>query len=154
MTGSGTGTPAVAETDVTRLRRMIVEPTTATYTDSTLEEYLARHSLTDTDGYEPDDTNWTATYDLNQTASDIWYEKAMQYVGDYQFSADGATFNRQQVYAQCMKAASRFAALAAPASISVRVDRDFERDYQSTYWQTPGGNADHSYIVNAAETDE
>jgi hypothetical protein len=141
--------------DISKLRRMIAEPTTTTYSDSLLGDYIAKYPLTDSEGYEPDDTNWEPTYDLNRAASDIWYEKAMLYVGDYQFSADGSTFNRQQVYDQCMRAASRFAALSAPTTLTVRVDHDYERDMQSTYWSAENQvDVLSNYVVNGPQPGE
>jgi len=139
--------------DVSTLRRMVAEPTTTTYSDSLLSEYIGKYPLTDSYGYEPDETSWTPTYDLNRAASVIWYEKAMLYVGDYAFTADGSTFHREQAYAQAMKAASRYASMAAPASLTVRMQRDYERDYQSNYWRD-GLRGDESYIVNLAEDDD
>jgi hypothetical protein len=139
--------------DIGTLRRMIAEPTTATYSDSLLSEYIGKYALTDSEGYEPDDTSWTPTYDLNRAASVIWYEKAMLYVGDYAFTADGSTFHREQAYQQAMKAASRFASMAAPSSLEVHVDHDYERDYQSTYWSDPTGTL-HNYVVNGPQPGE
>jgi hypothetical protein len=139
--------------DLNDLRLMINEPTATTYSDATLARYVEKHPLTDSDGYEPDDDDWTPTYDLNRTASDVWYQKAMTHVGEYKFSADGSTFERHEVYNQCMRAAARFGSMAAPSSLTVTVDHDYERDYQSTYWSDERRNPD-SYIVNLAEDDD
>jgi hypothetical protein len=141
--------------DVDRLRRMVAEPTSTTYSDALLAEYIGKHPLTDSEGYEPDDTSWTPTYDLNMAASDIWYEKAMLYVGDYAFTADGSTFHREQAYQQAMKAASRFASMAAPTSLTVTVDHDYERDYQSTYWSEQNqAGALPNYVINGLQPGE
>jgi hypothetical protein len=129
----------------------VVEPDATTYSDSELAEYVEKYPITDADGYEPDADDWTETYDLNAAAAAIWYEKAAAHVTDYKFTADGSTFNRNEVYNQCMRMASRYASLAVPGSLEVRIDKDYERDYQSTYWSE--GRAD-SYIVNRAESDD
>jgi len=141
--------------DVATLRRMTAEPTTTTYSDSLLSEYIGKYPLTDATGYQPEELNWTPTYDLNRAASDIWYEKASTHVGDYAFTADGSTFHREQAYQQAMKAASRYASMAAPSSLTVRVDRDFERDYQSNYWRNTNSNgALSNYVVNGPQDGE
>jgi len=143
--------------DLDKLRRMIAEPTTTAYSDLLLAEYISANPLSDNDGYTSEDVLWTPTYDLNRSASVIWYEKAMTHTGEYQFSADGSTFNRQQVYAMCMKAAARYSSMAAPATLTIKVDHDYERDYQSTYWseenQSSGGT-DTSYIANGPQPGE
>ena len=69
-----------------QLRRMIAEPTPRHYNDDQLDTYIEAHPLHDLDGNSPymEDTDgslitnpdWTATYDLNATAADIWLEKA------------------------------------------------------------------------------
>jgi len=79
----------------------------------------------------------------------------MLYVGDYGFTADGSTFHREQVYAQCMKTAARFASMAAPGSIDVRVDHDYERDYQSNYWRDlTNAGVLPNYVVNGPQPGE
>ena len=139
--------------DVATLRRMIVEPTTATYGDSLLSDYIERYPVMDEDGYEPEDDDWTPTYDLAAAASILWGEKAMQHVGEYKFSADGSTFDRDQVFKQCQAAARYWASQAVPSSLEVKIDHEFERDYQSTYWRD-SKTGDSSYVVNRAEDDD
>lgn len=101
MPGYQGGTAAA---DIARLRRMVAEPGTATYTDSLLVTTISRYPLPDVAGEWPlltsgsANTDWTATYDLASAAADIWQEKATGVVGNYNFTADGATFNKEQVY--------------------------------------------------------
>lgn len=45
---------------------------------------------------------WTPTYDTFAAIGDGWEMKASMCVGNYAFSSDGQTFNRQQVYDHCM----------------------------------------------------
>jgi hypothetical protein len=140
--------------DLNDIRLMVAEPTATTYSDATLARYIEKYALTDSDGYEPDDTDWTPTYDLNRAASVVWYQKAMTHVGDYKFTADGSTFERNEVYNQCMRAASRFASMASPDSLEVHVDHDYEKDYQSTYWSAPSEGSLPNYVINAIQSDE
>lgn len=90
---------------------MVAEPGTATYTDSLLVTAISNYPLPDVAGQWPllttgsANTAWTATYDLAATAADIWTEKATNYVGNYDFTADGATFHKQQQYQNATKEA-------------------------------------------------
>lgn len=101
-----------------RLRRMTGETDSTTYDDETFAEYVERYAMTDARGEEPytwdtstdpptqdDNDRWIPTYDLHAAAADIWEEKASSLSQDYDFSADGATFNRSQSYEQAMKQA-------------------------------------------------
>lgn len=112
MSGYAGGTAAA---DIARLRRMVAEPGTATYTDSLLVTAISNYPLPDVAGQWPllatgsANTAWTATYDLAATAADIWTEKATAYVGNYDFTADGATFHKQQQYDNATKEARRWA---------------------------------------------
>ncbi len=60
----------------TILRRMIAEPTIATYSDNALDDYIEAGPLHDDEGNASGDSGWTAVYDLNAAAADIWLEKA------------------------------------------------------------------------------
>lgn len=61
---------------VAQLRRMVSEPTTAVYADSQLTTTIELYPVHDSAGLAPDDEDWTATYDLNAAAADLWLEKA------------------------------------------------------------------------------
>jgi hypothetical protein len=90
---------ATAE-QIGRLRRMVAEAGDEVYTDVALAAVIETYPLVDTGGYAPADTGWTATYDLPAAAAAVWAEKAAALAGDFDFSADGATFHRSQVYEQ------------------------------------------------------
>lgn len=100
MSGYAGGTAAA---DLARLRRMVKEPGTATYTDSLLITTISNYPLPDVTGEWPlltsgsVNTDWVATYDLAAAAADIWEEKAVTLVDNFNFTADGATFNKLQV---------------------------------------------------------
>lgn len=110
---------ATAE-QIAQLRRMVNEPTDAApYTDAVLTGYIERYPTMDVRGEEPYtwqttgglapttvvNTAWIATYDLNRTAADIWEEKAAALAQDYDFNADGGSFQRSQAYEQTMRQA-------------------------------------------------
>lgn len=94
---------------------MIAEPGTATYTDSLLVTAISSYPLPDVAGQWPlltsgsANTTWSATYDLAAAAADIWAEKAVAFVGNYSFTADGASFQKQQQYENYCKQERRWA---------------------------------------------
>lgn len=84
------------------LRRLINEPTTTTYSDAILTRLLEQYPTVDDSGYETGEDGWTAGYDLNATASDIWSEKASLVQMYYDFQADGARYSQSQLYEMAM----------------------------------------------------
>lgn len=114
-------------TTLARFRRMVVEPesTTTTYTDEVLTERIEAHAVIDSNGYEPDDTEWTPTYDLNAAAADIWEEKAAVLVGRMDFAADGGQFSASQQFEQAKKLAQFYRSKQRPVSITLKPDRPF-----------------------------
>lgn len=108
---------ATAE-QIARLRRMVAEPTTTTYSDATLIQVIERHPLLDDLGREPYELDqedeltinpdWVPTYDLNAAAADVWDEKAAALTTEFDFSAGGQNFSRSQAYAQAEQMARRY----------------------------------------------
>ena len=103
---------------IAELRRMTAEPTTTTYSDVLLTAFIERYPRIDANGEDPfewdtsttpptrdDNDDWTATYDLNAAAADVWTEKASAAAADFDFTADGGTYHRSQRYEQYMKQA-------------------------------------------------
>lgn len=107
---------------VKRLRRMIAEPTVATYSDAELVVYIESYPLHDLAGNASDHDDWTARYDLNHAAAEIWGEKAGAPTQDFDFHADGGVYQRSQVYEQCMKQARYYASRKAVGSVKVHVE--------------------------------
>lgn len=116
---------ATAE-QVARLRRMVAEATTTTYSDDDLTEYIERYPLLDERGQEPyswllsepptqqENPLWIATYDLHAAAADVWQEKAAAVASNFDFTADGASFSRSQTYQQMLAQARWYAARRRP----------------------------------------
>ena len=102
--------PTPSLTLIDQLRRMVAEPTQDTYTDDLLGSYLAAYPLPDANGYAPTDTAWAGVWDSALAAAQVWEEKAAAFAGDYDFSADGGSYQRSQVYAQMMATARSFRA--------------------------------------------
>jgi len=107
---------------VARLRRMIAEPTTTTYSDSDLDDWIESYPVADGDYNDPTDADWTATYDLHAAASELWSEKAAAVAADFSFSADGGNYSRDQVYAQYMKQTRFHSARRRAGSVRIHSD--------------------------------
>ena len=114
---------AASAADRTALRRMVAEPTSATYDDNALDIYIEAHPLYDADGNAPDESGWTAVYDLNAAAADIWIEKAAALVGStshYQTSRSGPPHpGESELYDNAMQMHRRYAARRAIGSVGV-----------------------------------
>jgi hypothetical protein len=119
-------TTLVTAAQIAQLRRMVAEPTTTTYSDAILTEYIERYPHIDQYGETPVDddgeanADWTATYDLSAAAGDVWEEKASTLAGDYDFTQQGAgSFSRSQAYEQAMKQCRYFRSKRLPSTASM-----------------------------------
>jgi hypothetical protein len=81
---------------VEMLRRLTGEPTNDKYTDQALAEYIESYPLLDEEGRESSSDDWEPTYDLHLAAADIWEEKAAEFVGEFDFIADGGHYKLSQ----------------------------------------------------------
>lgn len=82
---------AATAADIAKLRLMVAEPTTTTYSDATLTTLIETYPL---------DTG----YDLNAAARDVWQYKAASYVTETnKVSADGKSFDFGDLYQKAMK---------------------------------------------------
>jgi hypothetical protein len=115
-----------------QLRRMIAESTATTYTDAMLATYIETYPVTDARGEYPwvestttpgtleANDDWTATYDLNAAAADLWAEKAASVAAQFDFNADGGSFNRSQKYQFAMAQSRYYRARRAAKTITAR----------------------------------
>lgn len=134
---------APTASQISQLRRMTAEPTTATYSDDTLEEYIERYSCVDENGESPRvpststpgemmvNPYWTETYDLNSAAAAVWQEKAALVAHKHDFSADGASYTRSQMYEMCMNNVRWYLARRNPKTIILTPDVARERTYET-----------------------
>jgi hypothetical protein len=99
---------------------MVAEPTEATYTDEELESLIEAKALRDSDGNEPDDDDWTATYDLFAVASEVWMEKASAFAEEFDFTADGGSFSRSQKIEHCVKMSGLYKSRSAAFTLKVK----------------------------------
>ena len=93
-------------------------------TDAEIEEIILRYPCIDSSGEVPylypgdegyiagsggglvSNPDWVPTYDLHHTSADIWDGKAASAAAKFSFSADGASYNRNQVYLACTEQAA------------------------------------------------
>ena len=108
--------------DIRRLRRMIAEPTDTIYTDTDLSNIIKSKPTIDSDGLYPDDSSWTPTYDLFLAASEIWMEKASDVSDEFDFHADGGTFQREQKHKMALKQASYYASRSKGYNLKMKQD--------------------------------
>lgn len=146
---------------VARLRRMVNEPTTATYSDASIEEVIERYPVRDVRGVDwldydytttpptaTENANWMPTYDLYSAGAEIWQEKAAAVACAYATSADGVSLSRNQMYEQYLKQAAWCKSRAVPGC------KKFIR--QDIYRDTETGNIVQSdtLMVNDVAEDE
>ena len=116
--------------EIYQLRRLVAEPTTTRgWTDARLQAYIEAYPLTDALGRSPTRPNaatpttleanpyWTATYDLNAAAADIWDEKASSLAENIDISGGGESYSRNQAYENAVKRAKHFRARRSPQLI-------------------------------------
>lgn len=95
-----------------RLERMVAHGTDPVLTEPEVADLLRMAETQDRWGAYPADAGWEPTYHLAAAAAEGWRWKAAKAAGDYQFSSDGKTLNRQQVHTNCLKMAETFAAMS------------------------------------------
>lgn len=108
---------------VSKLRRMIAEPTTALYPNEALKNYIESYPVMDANGVDPNtaqNESWIPTYDMNAAAAEIWDEKAAVLQDKYDFSADGGSYHRSQAHEQACKMAAKYRSRAYAKSALVR----------------------------------
>jgi len=77
--------------------------------DAVVAALLDAYPMRDADGREPQDDGWVGTWDLNAAAAEGWRMKAGKVAGDFNFSADGASYSKADVLAQCLEMEAKYA---------------------------------------------
>lgn len=112
---------------ITRVRAL-ADASVADFTDAKITLAIEEYPRNDSTGLHPDETDWTATYDLYRAAADIAEQRAAKVATQYDTSADGATLTRSQIqdqlYALAVRLRSRGAAKASYAIIEDNSDSD------------------------------
>jgi hypothetical protein len=126
---------AATAAQLAELREMVAEATEATYTDEALTTIIEAYPLPDALGVlpytwdysttpptqDPEET-WIPTYDLHAAAAQVWQAKAAKLAGNFDFSADGASYSRSQAYEMAMKQSRHHAARRAPGTVTSVVE--------------------------------
>ena len=117
-------TPIPSAAQIVKLRRMIAETASTTYTANELSGYIALYPLPykDANGLwlDSDDTGWVATWDLAAAAADIWSEKAGAIADRFDFSGDGASHSVSQQVEHYQKMARYWNARRAMRKVATR----------------------------------
>lgn len=123
----------IAPADISRLRRMVNEPTDVNgYDDDTIAAYISSWKAFDSEGRSFDENDWTETYDLHAAAADIWEEKAATVSAKHDFSADGASFSANQMYTNFMEMSEHHRSRQKPTSKKT-VSRPLENSSADLY---------------------
>lgn len=146
---------AATDAEIARVRRMVNEPTTETYSDDDIADAIERYPLLDERGEEPytwdvstspptQDWNedWIPTYDLNAAAADLWGEKAAVVAQDYTFSADGGNYSRSDVLRQYQERERFYRARRRINTVKAIMS------------PSPGDAERPGWLINIAEEDE
>jgi hypothetical protein len=124
---------AATALQIAQVRRMAgVATGDTTYTDIVVGGYIEAYPLIDERGESPytwdtstepptqeANDDWVATYDLHAAAADVLEERAAALAGEYDFSADGASYHRSQAYEALMKQCRYHRARRTPTSITL-----------------------------------
>lgn len=119
---------AASVAQIMQLRRMVGEVGSTTYQDADLRTAIEHYPIMDANGEEPTEpstttglevtnTDWTATYDLNAAAAEIWQEKGAAVADRNDFDADGGSYKLSQQYEQAMKMARHYQSRRAVKSM-------------------------------------
>ncbi|MCL4735383.1 MAG: hypothetical protein KJ050_10655 [Candidatus Omnitrophica bacterium] len=101
---------AATAQEITLLRRMANEGSDAVYSDEDITQLIESNPMPDSEGYMPDNENWEPTYDLNAAASKLWAEKAGRLATEADFSADGGSYSRSQLYDMALRQSKYYGA--------------------------------------------
>jgi len=106
---------------ISQVRQQANEPVASSlYSDETIRELIERYPLIDSDGYDPDDDNWTATYDTSAATADLWQIKAGALADTVDMSADGISASLSQRHGQHVLQARFWRSRSAVRGVTIR----------------------------------
>lgn len=79
--------------------------------EAEIDALLTRFAIVDSDGLRPSDNGWAGAYALNAAAAEGWRMKGARVAGDFNFSADDASYSKGDVMAKCLEMEQHYAAL-------------------------------------------
>lgn len=92
-----------------RLEAMVAWNVAPTLTVAEVDDLLDQARRADADGLAPADSGWTPTWHFASAAAAGWRLKAGKVSGEFSFTSDGQTHNRNEVFEMCMAMADRYA---------------------------------------------
>ena len=119
---------AATAAQITRVRAL-AGVTASDFDDAAVTLAIELYQKIDSAGLDPDDEDYTATYDLYRAAADIVDQRAALVVDQYDQNSDGATLARSQKFTQLTRLASRLRARGAP----VIARRAMQDTYEDAY---------------------
>lgn len=84
--------------------------------DADVDLLVDQATIADADGNSPYDTAWVETYDVNLALALVWAAKAARVAGDFNFSADDASFSKGDVLAHCLDMEAKYRAMVGSTS--------------------------------------
>ena len=114
---------ALTAAQLTRVRQLASEPTTDTFSDQDIQDtadFMSR--VPDSDGNPPSHADYTATYDLYLLAAELWRLKAGFVADEFDFSSEGAEFQRSQKYEMYLGQAKRYSDMSMYRSSLTAID--------------------------------
>jgi hypothetical protein len=93
-----------------KLALMLLSDEDPVLSDEQLDDLTERARRPDAEGLTfADGDAWTPSWDLDAAAAEGWNRKAGMAANRFNFGEDGQTFQRAQVYANCVKQAEIYA---------------------------------------------
>jgi hypothetical protein len=95
---------------------------------------LDLHKVPDASGLLVNDAGYTETWDadsLNRAAAEGWRWKAGRVAGEFDFSADGGSFNKGEIMAKCLEMEAHYLARQVGTSQVAGADPDPSTAYDA-----------------------
>lgn len=100
------------EVALTLLGEKVASTSRPVLSAAVVEALLDAYPMEDTDGRAPGDVDWVGTWDMNAAAAEGWRMKAGKVAGDFNFSADNASYSKADVLAHCLEMETKYASLS------------------------------------------
>lgn len=98
---------------LTLLSDKVAATSRPTLSPESLDALLDQYVRPDREGRLANDVDWVGSWDLNAAAAEGWSLKAGKVAGDFNFSADGASYNKADVLANCLAMRDKYASLSS-----------------------------------------
>jgi hypothetical protein len=108
---------------VERVKTLAAAESRPVLSDAEVTASIQANPMPDIYGLTIVDDGWTPTWHIPAIVSELWGIKAGKVAGDFTFSADGSSFNKGDVLAQCLTMEAKYAAMvggSAPTGVYAR----------------------------------